>query len=368
MGKRAIVIVFAGFYLAAQAADIVKTNSTIYTNLSVAAAWIGATAPGTNDVATWSTISAGAGQRNQVDANLSWKGIKLQSSLIRDITFNGTSGTTLTLGSSGIDMTQTDGSLIMNNDVSLGAAQTWAVTNTKAITVNGILSGASGNTLTKSGFGALTLAGANTYSGGTILDAGELHVINAQALGTGTLTINGGALGNNSGSTISNANNNAQNWNGDFSFVGRNNVDLGTGAVTLGGNRTVNITQSYTTLREGWVVDDGINTYSLTKIGAGELTLAGANTYSGGTVLNEGKLSINNAQALGTGALTINGGTIDNSTTGTMVNVNNNAQNWNGDFTFHGTRGIGHRHWCRDSWGKSNGKQQLQYSDGGRNH
>jgi autotransporter-associated beta strand protein len=234
--KRVVnILMSTGLCLTAQAADIVKTNSATYTNLSAGAAWTLGAAPGANDVATWSTISAGAGQRNQVDANLSWKGIKLQSSLIRDITFNGTSGTTLTLGSSGIDMTQTGGSLIMNNDVVLGAAQTWAVANTKAITVNGILSGASGNTLTKSGFGALTLAGANTYSGGTILDAGELHVINAQALGTGTLTINGGALGNNSGSTISNANNNTQNWNGDFSFVGRNNVDLGTGAVTLGG-------------------------------------------------------------------------------------------------------------------------------------
>ncbi|MEI7851076.1 MAG: autotransporter-associated beta strand repeat-containing protein [Kiritimatiellales bacterium] len=342
MGKRVIgALIFAGLCLAAQAADIVKTNSATYTNLSVAAAWIGApaTAPGANDVATWSTISAGAGQRNQVDANLSWKGIKFQSSLIRDITFNGTSGTTLTLGSSGIDMTQTGGSLIMNNDVVLGAAQTWAVTNTHAITVNGILSGASGNTLTKSGLGTLTLAGANTYSGGTILDAGGLNIINAQALGTGALTINGGELANTSGATVSNANNNAQNWNGDFSFVGKNNVDLGTGAVTLGGSRTINITQSYNTLTVDGVIDDGVNTYSLTKIGAGQLTLVGANTYGGGTVLNEGKLSINNARALGTGALTINGGTIDNSTTGMIVNANNNAQNWNGDFTFHGTRG-----------------------------
>ena len=342
MRKRVIgALIFAGLCLTAQAADIIKTNSATYTNLSVAAAWIGApaTAPGANDVATWSTISAGAGQRNQVDANLSWKGIKLQSGLIRDITFNGTSGTTLTLGSSGIDMTQTGGGLIMNNDVVLGAAQTWAVTNTHAITVNGILSGASGNTLTKSGLGTLTLAGANTYSGGTILDAGGLNIINAQALGTGALTINGGELANTSGATVSNANNNAQNWNGDFSFVGKNNVDLGTGAVTLGGNRTVNITQSYNTLTVDGVIDDGVNTYSLTKIGAGQLTLAGANTYGGGTILNEGKLSVNNAQALGTGALTINGGTIDNSTTGAIVNANNNAQNWNGDFTFHGTRG-----------------------------
>ena len=79
-------------------------------------------------------------------------------------------------------MTQTGGNLIMNNDVSFGAAQTWAVTNTKAITVNGILSGASGNTLTKSDLGTLMLAGANTYSGGTILDAGTPRLLERVSL------------------------------------------------------------------------------------------------------------------------------------------------------------------------------------------
>ena len=329
----------AGLCLTAQAADIVKTNSATYTNLSTGVAWVLGTAPGSNDVATWSNISAGDGQRNQVDANLSWKGIKLQSGLVRDITFNGTSGTTLTLGSSGIDMTQTGGSLIMNNDVILGAAQTWAVTNTKAITVNGTLSGASGNTLTKSGLGTLTLAGANTYGGGTILDAGTLTLNNARALGTGTFTINGGTFGNTSGA-ISNFNNNAQNWNGDFAFDGKYNLNLGTGAVTLGGNRTVSNTYNYGALIVGGTIADEGHAYSLTKVGDGTLALAGSNTYSGGTFLNAGTLLINNARALGTGAFTINGGTIDNNTGATVINANNNAQYWNGDFAFHGSMGL----------------------------
>jgi autotransporter-associated beta strand protein len=328
----------AGLCLTAQADDIIKTNSATYTNLSAGTAWVPGIVPGTNDVATWSTISSSAGQRSQVDSNLSWKGLKFQTSLTRDITFNGTSGTTLTLGSSGIDMTQTGGSLIMNNDVILGAAQTWAVTNTKAITVNGILSGESGNTLTKSDSGILTLAGANTYSGGTILNAGKLNVNNAQALGLGNLTINGGTLGNTSGGAISNANNNTQNWNGNFTFDGSYNLNLGAGAVTLGSNCAVNAQYTYSALIANGGIDDGVNTYGLTKVGAGRLSLAGANTYGGGTTLNEGTLNINHAQALGTGVLTINGGTIDNNTTGSIVNANNNAQIWNGDFAFWGTK------------------------------
>ena len=236
-------------------------------------------------------------------------------------------------------MTQTGGNLIMNNDVSFGAAQTWAVTNTKAITVNGILSGASGNTLTKSDLGTLMLAGANTYSGGTILDAGTLTLNNAKALGTGVFTINGGTFGNTSGA-ISNFNNNAQNWNGDFAFNGKYNLNLGTGAVTLGGNRTVSNTYNYGALIVGGTIADGGHAYSLTKVGDGTLALAGSNTYSGGTILNAGTLLINNARALGTGAFTINGGTIDNNTEATVTNANNNAQYWNGDFAFHGSMGL----------------------------
>ena len=42
--------------------------------------------------------------------------------------------------------------------------------------------------------GTVVLAGANTYSGGTIVDSGNLIVDNAQALGTGDVIVNGGVL------------------------------------------------------------------------------------------------------------------------------------------------------------------------------
>ncbi len=63
----------------------------------------------------------------------------------------------------------------------------------------GVISGA-GLSLTKaSGRAALVLAGVNAFTGGMILNAGELDINNAAAIGTGTFTINGGVIDNTSG-------------------------------------------------------------------------------------------------------------------------------------------------------------------------
>jgi autotransporter-associated beta strand protein len=48
--------------------------------------------------------------------------------------------------------------------------------------------------LTKTGPGTLTLSGSNSYSGGTVLNAGIHIVNNAQALGLGDVTVNAGVL------------------------------------------------------------------------------------------------------------------------------------------------------------------------------
>ncbi len=48
--------------------------------------------------------------------------------------------------------------------------------------------------VTKTGTGMLTLSGANSHSGGVVLNAGSLSLKNDAALGTGTLTVNGGKL------------------------------------------------------------------------------------------------------------------------------------------------------------------------------
>ena len=111
-------------------------------------------------------------------------------------------------------------------------------------------------------------------------------------------------------------------------------------------NATVTVTT--TVLPADIFVDNNVLNYafsgspiggkSLTKLGVGALSLFNANSYTNGTILSAGTLNINNNGALGTGALTINGGTIDN-TGGSPVTVTN-AQAWNGDFAFGGNQDI----------------------------
>ena len=97
-----------------------------------------------------------------------------------------------------------------------------------SLTVSGAIGdGGAGKSLTLSGAGTLILAGADTYSGGTTLSSGQLNLNNASALGTGPFTISGGTLGNTSGAAITLSTNNAQNWNGDFTFAGSNDFNLG---------------------------------------------------------------------------------------------------------------------------------------------
>jgi autotransporter-associated beta strand protein len=158
--------------------------------------------------------------------------------------------------------------------------------------------------------GAIVLSGTNTHSGGTTLTSGTLHINNASALGTGTFTITGGALNNSSGSSITVAGN-AQAWNANFSFAGTDALNLGTGAVTLGGSagsRTVTVTAN--TLTVGGIISDGTAT-GLTKAGAGTLVLSGHNTYTGTTAVNAGTLVFTGGSTGGGNVTVANGATLN---------------------------------------------------------
>ncbi|MEZ0217917.1 MAG: beta strand repeat-containing protein, partial [Rariglobus sp.] len=149
--------------------------------------------------------------------------------------------------------------------------------------------GANTLNLVKSGANTLALFGANTYTGTTTLSSGTLALNHPAAIGTGALTINGGALDNTSGSSVTLANNNTQNWNGNFTFAGTNALNLGSGNVAMNANRTVTVSTSTLTV-------DGVisgSTRSLTVAGYGTLVLNGANTYTGATTINGGILSAN---------------------------------------------------------------------------
>jgi fibronectin-binding autotransporter adhesin len=179
--------------------------------------------------------------------------------------------------------------LSLTNALSANVALT--VGNNDA-TYSGVLSG--GGSLTKTGTGTQTLSGLNVYAGGTSVTGGTLSLGSITALGTGTLTINGGSLNSNVANLV-NANNNAQSWNGDFTFVGTNSLDLGTGAVSLGGGtRTVSVSANMFTVG-GSISGSG----RLAKAGAGTLLLTGTNTYNGGTTVSAGTLQGNTTSLQG---------------------------------------------------------------------
>ncbi|EBR0360775.1 AIDA autotransporter-like protein ShdA, partial [Salmonella enterica subsp. enterica serovar Altona] len=164
----------------------------------------------------------------------------------------------------------------------------------------------------------LTLSGANSYSGGTLISDGTLVASNVEALGTGDVTNNatlelntGGDFTNNiSGSgqveksgddalTLSGANS----YSGgtlisDGTLVASNVEALGTGDVTDDATLELNT---------GGDFDNAISgSGQVVKSGDETLTLSGSNTYTGGTLISSGTLVANDVNALGTGDVTDN--------------------------------------------------------------
>ncbi len=195
------------------------------------------------------------------------------------------------------------------------------------LTLNGVISesGAvpTGGQIIKTGASVLTLGGANTYSGGTRLDAGTLLVGHNSALGTGALAIAGGTTFGNDGTTRTIANDLVV--NGDFSLsatastAGAAALAL-TGDIDLGGaTRTLTHRFDAGTGEAGLVDFGGV-------IGNGALTLTTApdqqaffkmsgsqsNTYTGDTVVGEGvSLELaRNSQTSIAGDLFINDGAV----------------------------------------------------------
>ena len=232
-----------------------------------------------------------------------------------------------------------------------GSALSGVTVNTNAnnVSFDGVISGS--GSMTKAGAGTLILSGTNTYSGGTTISAGTLSIGSDTNIGSGTNTIgNKGTLllsGNGTytndwtlsgaGSAIATDNNNT------LSGVLSGNGGLtktGTGTLTLTGNNTYaggtaindgtlkgniasgtdlsiaasaiydgdNKARSVGGLNGGGKIlnTDGLTVQSgdfagfidnsntsLTKTGAGTLTLTGNNAYTGGTTVSEGTLKGN---------------------------------------------------------------------------
>ncbi|OYV03890.1 MAG: hypothetical protein CFE26_19780, partial [Verrucomicrobiales bacterium VVV1] len=219
----------------------------------------------------------------------------------------GTSGT-LTLTpvstSGGIRVLSGGGNAAISAPLTVGAAQTWDVDASGSLTISGDTTFT--GSVNKTNTGILTLSGNNSGAAAFTLSAGTLNLNSATAVGTGTFTIGAGTTINTAAANTL-TNNNAQNWVGDFTFTGTNNLNLGTGNVALGSSLAV--TTSTNTLTVGGVISDGGNNRGLTKAGSGTLVLNGANSYGGLTNITAGVLRITSATGLGavTGGVTQSG-------------------------------------------------------------
>lgn len=156
-----------------------------------------------------------------------------------------------------------------NRGITLNAANTGSLdTNNNALTVSGVISGE--GILRKLGNNTLILQAANTYTGGTRLSRGTLRIENSQALGNTTVTVD------NSGT-------NTARLSPQVAFS--NNIIINSGAFLGFSGAFVNT--------NGVISGPGrIET-------TGSAVLTADNTYSGGTVINDGYICIAKDSSLG---------------------------------------------------------------------
>jgi fibronectin-binding autotransporter adhesin len=178
------------------------------------------------------------------------------------------------------------------NAISLSSSGTFGVGAGDTLSLTGLISGGS---FTETGSGHLFVNHANSFSSGATINSGTLVFANNSALGSGLVTVTGsGAISNSAGSARVLAN--------PLNLIGSAGFQVGT-------NDTLSLSGLIT------------NVGGLNISGTGTLTIGGSvpNTYSGGTVLNNSILDVENTTAtpLGTGALSLGGGTLtDNGANG----------------------------------------------------
>ncbi|HHW8766025.1 TPA: autotransporter-associated beta strand repeat-containing protein [Salmonella enterica] len=170
----------------------------------------------------------------------------------------------------------------------------------------------------KSGDDVLTLSGANSYSGGTLISDGTLVASNVEALGTGDVTDNA-TLELNTGGTFDNAISGSgqvvKSGDETLTLSGTNSYTDGTlisGGTLVASNvealGTGDVTDNAVLeLNTGGDFDNAISgSGQVVKSGDETLTLSGANSYTGGTLISSGTLVANDVNALGTGDVTDN--------------------------------------------------------------
>ncbi|MCX6864741.1 MAG: autotransporter-associated beta strand repeat-containing protein, partial [Verrucomicrobia bacterium] len=292
-----------------------------------------------------------------------------------DLMFNNsTNANDVVTVKNGLNMTTANRTINVTDNT--GSSADWAV-------IEGVITNdATARQLTKSGTGKLILSNSNTYTGITTVSQGTLVVSSPGNLGLSTSLTDALTIGT---ATVMLLNDSSTNFaksvkvNGTAGiYVDRAGASASGNTHTLGalwinGSRTLTITggngygltfgaaqadnvatitnnapgmltlASYaltgstarlTTIRGtgnttiSGAVTQGAGALSLTKDDAGSLFLNGGGSYTGATLVNNGKLFVNGDQSLATGTVTVNGGKTlgGTGTIGGNVTIANNAR------------------------------------------
>ncbi len=229
-----------------------------------------------------------------------------------DRAFGATTGlpsTSITFSSNSTLTTTTAAvTILAARGISIAPGVTATFNTASATSILGVISGSSTSVLSKAGALTLTLAGNNSYAGGTLITGGTVAV----GVGSG-----GNALGSGVVSFSSNT--------ASLDLAGQNltvanlaSTAAASGIITNSGAAAANLllNGSVTTASYVGSITDGTGKVGLnvSLSGTTALTLSGtANTFGNGLTLTSGILSVNNTGSIGTttgGIVNFNGGTL----------------------------------------------------------
>jgi autotransporter-associated beta strand protein len=181
-------------------------------------------------------------------------------------------------------------------------------------TGSGSIAGSIG--LLKTNSGTLTILAANTYTGPTVIGGGTLSI--SSVANGGLASPLGAASGNSTNLLFA---------GGTLAYTGPS-AGTDRGATLNGSGGTFDVIAGASLTNNGVIAGSG----ALTLTDTGTLILAVANTYTGGTMVNNGTLVLSNATAAGTGTINLGGGTlsINGLTIANAVNATGNATIANG--------------------------------------
>ena len=220
-----------------------KANNT--NDLNLASSWTNNALPA-GGLGIWdSTVTAA--NTTTIGTGLTLLGIQITNPG-GDVSITpGTSGA-LTLGSGGIDLSTSTRLLSLSAPVVLSSDQTWITGSSGAakstqITASGVISGTGELHIAGTADRGVALTGANTFSGGLVLEAGGRVVAGnttatstASSLGKGALTINGGVISTTGAFGLNEGITNPQIWvNNDFALEPAGRIMIA-GTWDLGGS------------------------------------------------------------------------------------------------------------------------------------